>query len=104
MAYAPSHGTRKNTMDLIFIVKLYDEDITYSYEKAICVFDRNKFYKVDEIYSIKQSDKHYKQVNLAEFEKDLDWYTLTRKWSKNDKYMLISYKEIFNIYGFKPWW
>jgi len=104
MAYAPSTVHRKNTMDFMFVVKIYDDDITYRYEKAICVFDRNKFYKLDEIYSDKPPSKTYKQIILTAFESDLDWDALTEEWSKNSRYMLVNYEEFFNIYQFSSWW
>jgi len=105
MAYAPSQSNRKNTMDFMFIMKQYSEDITYEYEKAICIFDRNKFYKLNEIYSVRQSDRLYKQITLTGFEDSLIWKTKWENdWSKNNRYMLVNYEQIFNIYGFLPWW
>ncbi|KKL44909.1 hypothetical protein LCGC14_2360990, partial [marine sediment metagenome] len=49
-------------------------------------------------------EKNYKQIKLTEFENDLDWDTLTKDWSKNNRYMLVNYEQIFNIYGFRAWW
>jgi len=104
MAYVPSQALRKNTMDFMFIVKKYDEAITYKYEKAICVFDRNKFYKLGEIYSDRSPGKNYKQITLTAFESDLDWDTLTEEWSKNSRYMLVNYEQFFKIYNYRAWW
>jgi hypothetical protein len=104
LSYAPSQTLRKNTMDFLFVMKEYDEDITYKYEKVICMFDRNKFYDLGEIYSTPSNDKLYKQITITTFENDLNWEKLTTVWGRNSRYMLVNYEQIYSIYGFSKWW
>jgi hypothetical protein len=104
LSYAPSQSNRKNTMDFLFIMKKYNEDITYEYEKVICAFDRSKFYDLGEIYSPPTNDRLYKQIKITSFQKDLNWEKLSRVWNANKRYMLANYEQIYSIYGFSKWW
>lgn len=104
LAYAPSWVSRKNTMDFMFIIKKHGDDIDYNYGAAICIFNRNKFYELDEIHSEAQDNPEYRQISLSTFEKNYDWHKLTKEWSQNDRYMLINHANIFKLYDFTCWW
>jgi hypothetical protein len=101
MTYAPSQSSRKNTMDFMFIMKKNTNSVKFSSDKAICIFDRNKFYGLDEIYSEGKFSKHYRQVKIKSFERNLDWGSLSKDWSS--RFMLVNYEQIFKIYGITSW-
>ena len=104
MTYIPANYPRKNTMDFLFIVKPDKNGVNYATDYAICVFDRYKFYEVDEIYSSSEKIANFKQINLKQFIKFYNWEKLSDDYSKNNRFWITYYREIFSIYGFKAWW
>ena len=78
--------------------------IDYNYERAICIFDHQQFYELSYLYSVDKSIANFKPIQLNAFESNLDWHGLSERWSRNKRYMLVNYEQIYNIYGFTPWW